>query len=65
MVKIVGIKFGGNWDNIYFCGGFQIIDILILMKVRVFTAFSGYDSQCLALEGLKRDFPMFDYGLVG
>lgn len=36
------------------------------MKVRVFTAFSGYDSQCLALDRLKRDFPMdFDYELVG
>lgn len=35
------------------------------MKVRVFTAFSGYDSQCLALERLKRDFPKFDYELVG
>lgn len=27
------------------------------MKIRVFTAFSGYDSQCLALDRLKRDFP--------
>lgn len=36
------------------------------MKVRVFTAFSGYDSQCLALDRLHRDFPMeFDYELVG
>lgn len=35
------------------------------MKVRVFTAFSGYDSQCLALDRLKRDFPEFDYELVG
>lgn len=34
-------------------------------KLRVFTAFSGYDSQCLALERLKRDFPSFDYELVG
>lgn len=34
-------------------------------KIRVFTAFSGYDSQCLALERLKRDFPSFDYELVG
>lgn len=33
--------------------------------VKVFTAFSGYDSQCLALERLKRDFPTFDYELVG
>lgn len=35
------------------------------MTLRVFTAFSGYDSQCLALERLKRDFPNFDYELVG
>lgn len=34
-------------------------------KIRVFTAFSGYDSQCLALERLKRDYPSFDYELVG
>ena len=33
--------------------------------VKVFTAFSGYDSQWLALERLKRDFPTFDYELVG
>ena len=33
--------------------------------VKVFTAFSGYDSQCLALERLKRDFLAFDYELVG
>ena len=33
--------------------------------LRVFTAFSGYDSQCLALERLKRSFPDFDYTLVG
>ncbi len=35
------------------------------MKLRVFTAFSGYDSQCLALERLKQNFPDFDYELVG
>lgn len=34
-------------------------------KIRVFTAFSGYDSQCLALERLKRDYPSFDYELIG
>lgn len=34
-------------------------------KIRVFTAFAGYDSQCLALERLKRDYPEFDYELVG
>lgn len=33
--------------------------------LKVFTAFSGYDSQCLALDRLKRDFPDFDYELVG
>jgi DNA (cytosine-5)-methyltransferase 1 len=36
-----------------------------MTKLRVFTAFSGYDSQCLALDRLKRDFPEFDYELVG
>lgn len=35
------------------------------MKLRVFTAFSGYDSQCLALDRLKAQFPDFDYELVG
>ena len=35
------------------------------MKLRVFTAFSGYDSQCLALDRLKRDYPAFDYELIG
>ena len=35
------------------------------MKIKVFTAFSGYDSQCLALDRLKRDYPYFDYDLVG
>ena len=34
-------------------------------KIRVFTAFSGYDSQCLALDRLKSSFPNFDYDLVG
>lgn len=32
--------------------------------LRVMTLCSGYDSQCLALERLKRDFPPFDYELV-
>lgn len=36
-----------------------------MTKIRVFTAFSGYDSQCLALERLKRDYPSFDYELIG
>lgn len=34
------------------------------MKIRVATLCSGYDSQCLALERLKRDFPDFDYELM-
>lgn len=35
-------------------------------RLRVFTAFSGYDSQCLALERLKRDWEgQFDYELIG
>ena len=33
--------------------------------LRVFTAFSGYDSQCLALDRLKRYYRDFDYKLVG
>lgn len=32
--------------------------------LRVVTLCSGYDSQCLALERLKRDYPEFDYKLV-
>lgn len=34
-------------------------------KLKVFTAFSGYDSQCMALDRLKEDYPEFDYELVG
>lgn len=34
-------------------------------KIRVFTAFSGYDSQCLSLDRLKKKYPDFDYELVG
>ena len=34
-------------------------------KLRVFTAFSGYDSQCLSLNLLKELYPEFDYTLVG
>ena len=34
-------------------------------KLKVFTAFSGYDSQCLGLERLKEYCPEFDYELVG
>lgn len=36
------------------------------MKLKVFTAFSGYDSQCLALDRLRDANPgEFDYELVG
>lgn len=36
------------------------------MKLKVITLFSGYDSQCLALERLKSKYPppVFDYELV-
>ena len=35
-------------------------------KLRVFTAFSGYDSQCLALQELSEDYPdEFQYEIVG
>ena len=34
------------------------------MKIRVCTTFSGYDSQCLALDRLKKTNPDFDYELV-
>lgn len=33
-------------------------------KLKVVTLCSGYDSQCLAFERLKRDYPEFDYELV-
>lgn len=33
--------------------------------LKVFTTFSGYDSQCLALERVKESHPGFDYDLVG
>lgn len=32
--------------------------------LRVVTLCSGYDSQCMALERLKRDFPSFDYDCI-
>ena len=35
------------------------------MKVKVFTAFSGYDSQCMALDRLTKTIPDFEYELVG
>lgn len=34
------------------------------MKVNIATLCSGYDSQALACERLKRDFPNFDYELI-
>ena len=34
-------------------------------KLKVFTAFSGYDSQCLALNRLRERHPDFDYEIVG
>ena len=34
-------------------------------KLKVFTAFSGYDSQCLALKRLHEMYPDFDYELIG
>lgn len=33
--------------------------------LRVFEAFGGYGSQSLALKRLKRDYPQFDYKVVG
>jgi DNA (cytosine-5)-methyltransferase 1 len=35
------------------------------MKIKVFTLFSGYDSQCMALDKLKAKYPQFDYELIG
>lgn len=34
-------------------------------KLKVFTAFSGYDSQCLALKRLSKTYPEFDFELIG
>lgn len=34
-------------------------------QLRVFTAFSGYDSQCMALDRLENNYPDFSYKLVG
>lgn len=36
-----------------------------MKDICVFTAFSGYDSQCLALDRLAKDNPQFSYELVG
>ncbi len=35
-----------------------------MQEIRVTTLFSGYDSQCLALNRLKENYPEFDYELV-
>lgn len=35
------------------------------MKLRVFTAFSGYDSQCMALQRIAERHPDFEFELVG
>lgn len=35
------------------------------MKIKVFTVCSGYDSQCMALDMLMKEFDSFDYELVG
>ena len=35
------------------------------ISIDVFTAFSGYDSQCMALERLQETFPQFKYKLIG
>lgn len=35
------------------------------MEIRVFEAFSGYGSQSLALEKIKREYSEFDYEVVG
>ncbi len=34
------------------------------MRIKVITLFSGYDSQCLALDRLKQHHPDFDYELI-
>lgn len=41
------------------------MEYTIQNPLRVFTAFSGYDSQCLALERLKDAYPDFSYDVVG
>ena len=35
------------------------------ISINVFTAFSGYDSQCMALERLQETIPQFKYKLIG
>ena len=34
------------------------------IKINVMTLFSGYDSQCMALDRLKANYPFLDYELV-
>lgn len=46
-------------------GTTEFVFVKRMEKIRVFTAFSGYDSQCMALERLKVKHPDFDYELVG
>lgn len=38
---------------------------MIDKKIKVFEAFSGYGSQALALERLRKDYPKFDFEVVG
>ena len=45
-------------------GGDDAIEYTREHPLRVVTLCSGYDSQCLALERLKRDYPEFDYTLI-
>ena len=35
-----------------------------MKKIKVITTFSGYDSQAMALERMKKNIPGFDYDLV-
>ena len=49
--------FGGGIDD-------DIVEYTTARPLRVVTLCSGYDSQCLALERLKRDYPQFDYTLI-
>ena len=36
----------------------------LTMKIKAITLFSGYDSQCLALDRLREEHPGFDYELL-
>lgn len=68
------LKFFTNFaDEKYFYFIISNIKLLIFMELefskrkplRVVTLFSGYDSQCLALDRLCREYPDFSYELVG